>query len=226
VRHGRALIAGAAAALVCSAPALGHADPTIHYLETQNLLASVGLPAAQEVELQLLGLVQEADRRGYPIKVSVIANETDTGGEAAPLANPQDYAELVSSELEVVAPLEAPVLIVTPRGFGLSGVQPGAGKVRRADAPKLLGGLPVPKADGNELARSAMLAVRKLASSGGEPLPAVVAPAQALAAPPRAAAAPADDGGVSTPLWVWSLVLASIPLVAYALYAIGTKRGD
>ena len=87
------------------APARAHADPTIHYLETQNLLASVGLPAAQDVELQLLGLVQAIDRLGYPIKVSVIANETDTGGESAPLADPQAYAELVVQELELFFPV-------------------------------------------------------------------------------------------------------------------------
>ena len=132
-RHGpwrpRALIAAALAALATAAAAHAHADPTIHYLETQNLVASVGLPATQSLELQLLGLVQAIDRRGYPIKVSVIANETDTGGESEPLADPQEYAELVVRELELFFEVEAPVLIVTPNGFGVAGKHVRAGRL-------------------------------------------------------------------------------------------------
>jgi hypothetical protein len=199
-----------------------HADPTIHYLETQNLVASVGLPATQSVELQLLGLVQEIDRRGYPIKVSVIANETDTGGESAPLASPQEYAELVVSELELFFEVEAPVLIVTPNGFGVAGKHVRAGRLQPfpdGDGRSLLRGVAVPPLDADALARTAMLAVRQVAAAAGRPLPEHVPSAEALTPVPRARSASGD--GVDT--WVWSLVLGSIPLLLWGLYVLWAR---
>ena len=225
-RHGpwrpRALIAAALAALATAAAAHAHADPTIHYLETQNLVASVGLPATQDLELQLLGLVQAIDRRGYPIKVSVIANETDTGGESEPLADPQAYAELVVRELELFFEVEAPVVIVTPNGFGVAGKHVRAGRLQPfpdGDGRSLLRGIAVPPLEADALARTAMLAVRQVARAGGRPLPEHVPAATALAPQPRAGAASSE--GVDT--WVWSLVLGSIPLLAWALYALWSR---
>jgi hypothetical protein len=216
----RAPLAATFAALVVAGAAHAHADPTIHYLETQNLLASVGLPAAPDVELQLLGLVQEIDRRGYPIKVSVIANETDTGGESAPLANPQQYAEIVVRELELFFEVEAPVILVTPNGFGVSGKHLRGGRLQPfpgGDGRSLLRGIAVPPLEADALARTAMRVVRQVARAGGRPLPAYVPPAKALAPPPGGAAGPAGEG---LDTWVWSLVLGSAPLLAWALYAL------
>ena len=88
------------------------------------------------------------------------------------------------------------------------------------DGRSLLRGIAVPPLEGDALARTAMLAVRQVAAAGGRPLPDHVPPAKALAAPPRAASASSE--GVDT--WVWSLVLASIPLLAWALYALWSGR--
>jgi len=207
--------------MVAAGVAHAHADPTIHYLETQNLLASVGLPAAQDVELQLLGLVQEIDRRGYPIKVSVIANETDTGGEPAPLEDPQAYAELVVRELELFFPVEAPVILVTPNGFGVSGKHVSDGRLQPfpdGDGRSLLRGIAVPPLEADALARTAMLVVREVARAAGRPLPAYVPAAKALAPQPGAAA-----GSNDVPTWVWSVVLGSAPLLAWGLYVFWTR---
>ena len=63
-----------------------------------------------------------------------------------------------------------------------------------------------------------MLAIRQVARAGGRPLPEHVPAATALAPPPGAGdAGNAAGEGVDT--WVWSLVLASVPLLAWALYA-------
>ena len=200
-----------------------HADPTIHYLETQNLVASVGLPATQNVELQLLGLVQAIDRRGYPIKVSVIANETDTGGESEPLADPQEYAELVVRELELFFEVEAPVVIVTPNGFGVAGKHV-ARRAARSPSPAATAGR---SSAGSRCRRwkPTRSPGRRCSRSGswlapaGRPLPEHVPAAKALAPQPRAGAASSE--GVDT--WVWSLVLGSIPLLAWALYALWSR---
>ena len=176
------------------------------------------------MELQLLGLVQAIERRGYPIKVSVIANETDTGGESAPLEDPQAYAELVVRELELFFPVEAPVIIVTPNGFGVSGKQLQAGRLQRfagGDGRSLLRGIAVPPLEADALARTAMLAVRQVAARRR------AGPCRSTCRRPRRSrrrpARPSASGeGVDT--WVWSLVLASIPLLAWALYALWSRR--
>ena len=164
--------------------------------------------------------MQAIDRRGYPIKVSVIANETDTGGESAPLADPQAYAELVVRELELFFPVEAPVVIVTPNGFGVAGKHLRAGQLQPfagGDGRSLLRGIAVPPLEADALARTAMLAVRQVARAGGRPLPEHVPAAKALAPPPgrprrpRAATASTPGSGRSSS--------RSIPLLAWALYA-------
>jgi len=162
---GRALAALLAAALAVPAGALAHGDPTAHYLETDSLLTSYASPPDVAVELQLRGVLDAAAARGYPIKVVLFANENDTGGELEPLQDTQYYAGVVGSQLR---PLKAPVLIVTPERFGVSGTPPRATR-----------GLKLPQADdGNALARAAMAAVRRLAADGGHPLPDSIPPAK------------------------------------------------
>jgi len=165
MRVGRALAALLAAALALPASALAHGDPTAHYLETDSLLTSYASPPDVAVELQLRGVLDAAAARGYPIKVVLFANENDTGGEREPLDDTQYYAGVVGSQLR---PLKAPVLIVTPNRFGVTGTQPRAAR-----------GLELPQGDnGNALARAAMVAVRRLAADGGHTLPEYIPPAK------------------------------------------------
>ena len=127
-------------------------------------------------------MLDAAAARGYPIKVVLMANDGDTGGEPEPLADTQTYVATVSEQLESVRPLTAPVLIVTPHGYGIAGRQPRDGTLRpitRPLAATLAHDLPrAKKANGNALARAAMVAVRRLAAAGGHPLPKRIPPAQ------------------------------------------------
>jgi hypothetical protein len=176
------LLAVALTALIGTAGALAHGDPTAHYLETDSLLTSYAAPPAVAVELRLRGVLDAAAERGYPIKVVLFANEADTGGEPEPLEDTQTYVTTVSDQLDEISPLRAPVLIVTPQGFGLGGRQPRDGAVApitRPLAAELARHLPLAKkADGNALARTAMVAVRRLAAAGGHPLPKRIPPAE------------------------------------------------
>ena len=222
----RALIATVLAAFVAAAPAYGHADPTIHYLETQNLLASVGLPATQDLELQLLGIVQAIERRGYPIKVSVIANETDTGGESAALEDPQAYAELVVRELELFFPVEAPVIIVTPNGFGVSGTRSIGGRLQRFPS-----GTDGRFCVGSRCRRWRPTRLRgPRCSRSGRPLPTRASRCRNTCRLRRRWRLPralrSGAGGKGVPTWVWSLILGSVPLLAWGLYSLwmGGKR--
>jgi hypothetical protein len=127
-------------------------------------------------------VLDAAAARGYPIKVVLLANEGDTGGEPEPLEDTQSYVATVSDQLEAVSPLRAPVLIVTPHGYGLGGQQPRGGTLTPITPPlagALAHDLPLArKAEGDALARTAMVAVRRLAAAGGHPLPKRIPPAE------------------------------------------------
>jgi hypothetical protein len=166
----RALAAVLAAALALPASALAHGDPTAHYLESDSLLTSYASPPDVAVELQLRGVLDAAAAHGYPIKVVLFANENDTGGEPEPLEDTQDYAGLVGTQLSEVRPLRAPVLIVTPKRYGIGGTPGAAGLAR---------GLTLPQTDnGTALANAAMVAVRRLAAESGHALPKQIPPAR------------------------------------------------
>jgi hypothetical protein len=202
-------------ALGVPAGALAHGDPTAHYLETDALLTSYSAPPDLRVERRLRGVLDAAAARGYPIKVALIANEGDTGGEPEPLADTQTYVATVSAQLEGVRPLEAPVLIVTPRGYGLGGRQPRDGRLTRvtpALAASLTRDLPLAgKEEGTALARTAMVAVRHLAAAGGHPLPKHIPPAKDDLNGILRGAASQEDGG---PWLLAALALATLLLGA------------
>jgi len=205
------------AALAGPAGALAHGDPTAHYLETDSLLTSYSSPPDLRVERQLRGVLDAAAARGYPIKVVLFANDGDTGGDPAPLEDPQGYVPTVTDQLESIKALQAPVLIVTPRKFALGGRQPRGGAltpITAAFAAKLERRLPVAKkAEGTALARTAMVAIRRLAAAAGHPLPKHIPPAKdnlngILSSKPPGSA-------VGGPWLIVGLVLGSLLLAAF-----------
>jgi hypothetical protein len=208
------------------ARALAHGDPTSHYLETDSLLTSYAAPPDLAVELQLRGVLDAAAARGYPIKVVLIANEEDTGGEPEPLGDTQTYVTTVSEEVDAVSPLRAPVLIVTPHGFGLGGTQPRGGTPTPITPPlaaELVRRIPLAKkADGNALARTAMIAVRRLAAAGGHPLPKRIPPAQNNLKGILGTGAPRDTDTLGGP---WLIVVLVGTAVLGALLVAVHRRG-
>jgi hypothetical protein len=167
-------------------------------------------------------VLDAAAARGYPIKVVLIASEEDTGGEPEPLEDTQTYVATVSEEVDAVSPLRAPVLIVTPRGFGLGGKQPTGGTLTPITPPlaaELARGLPLAKkADGNALARTAVRAIRHLAAAGGHPLPERIPPAEHKLDGILGTAAPRDPDTPGGP-WLIAAVLAGTALLAALLVA-------
>ena len=208
--------------------ALAHGDPTAHYLETDSLLTSYSAPPDLAVELKLRGVLDAAAERGYPIKVVLFASEEDTGGEPEPIEDTQTYVTTVSGELEAVGALRAPVLIVTPHRFGLGGPQPLGGTptpVTRPVAAELVRGLPLAKeADGNALARTAMVAVRRLAAAGGHPLPKRVPPAEQNLKG-ILGSAPSRDGDTVSGPWLIVALLGGTALVGALLVAVHRRTG-
>ena len=176
------------------------------------------------MELKLRGVLDAAAERGYPIKVVLLASEEDTGGDTPPFEDPQTYVTTVSDEVEAVSPLRAPVLIVTPHRFGIGGRQPHGGTLSPVTQPlagELARDLPLAKeAHGNALARTAMVAVRRLAASGGHPLPKRIAPAEQNlrgilgAAPPRGPETPGGPWLIVAVVVATALLLGALLLVA------------
>ena len=85
----RALGAAFIAALAVAPAALAHGDPASHYLETDALYPSYARQPSQARQLELLGLLQAAERRGYPIKVALVAGPEDLVDDLGMLKLPQ-----------------------------------------------------------------------------------------------------------------------------------------
>jgi hypothetical protein len=195
--------------------AAAHGDPASHYLEAEALYPAFADRPSQTLELKLLGHLQAAEERGYPIKVALVATEEDVVDNPGMLRHPQRYADFVASELH--GKLQAPVLVVTSYGFGISGP--------RADARTILDGVEVPpQASGDALAQAAIVAVRRLARAGGHPLPANVAPAEVLGA---SSVGSADGLGINLWLIVGLFAIVFVPTVLlFEIWARTSRRRD
>jgi hypothetical protein len=219
------LLVGVISTITATGSAWAHGDPASHYLETDALYPSFALQPSVDVQLQLLGLLQATERRGYPIKVALVAGAEDLVDDLTMLRTPQRYANTVASMIE--HDLEAPVLVITPFGIGISGNGRRNGVLRpltARDARKLVRGLGVPPdPEGDDLARTAMAAVRRVARAGGHALPRRV--------PPAERATPAvEAGSVATAVvqrdrsWsgsgglLWTLPACVLPLLMLARY--------
>jgi hypothetical protein len=169
-------------------------------------------------------VLDAAAARGYPIKVVLFANEHDTGGELEPLEDTQTYVTTVSDDLEAVSPLRAPVLIVTPHRNGLGGRQPRGGAptpITPALAAELARGLPLAKqAEGDALARTAMVAIRRLAAAGGHPLPERIPPAENNLRGILGAAGAGDSDTAGGPWLIAAVVGASVLLLGAMLVVV------
>jgi F0F1-type ATP synthase membrane subunit c/vacuolar-type H+-ATPase subunit K len=169
------LLAAAIIAIAAAGSASAHGDSASHYLETDALYPSFARQPSVQAQLQLMGLLQATERRGYPIKVALVAGAEDLVDDVGMMRTPRRYANAVASTID--RDLEAPVLVVTPFGVGVSGTSLRRGVLRpltARDARTLAAGLEVPpEPDGDDLARTAMAGVRRIARVGGKPLPAL-----------------------------------------------------
>jgi hypothetical protein len=182
--------------------ALADGDPASDVLtETPVYFPADGsIPAAQQV--QLLNLVRESSRRGYPIRVALIVHQTDLGSIGALWNKPNVYSGFLGTELSLV--FHGTVLIVMPNGYGVDVVgEPGAAAKTLAAAKPLIDLAP-PGASGQAVADSAITAVRRIASAAGVQ----------LSVPRATAVAAARSGGVD--VVAWAVLAAGVALLAAA----------
>ncbi len=116
---------------------------------------SASLQSQLEHELALL------KAKGLNLKVAIIGSPVDLGALPAMFGKPQTYANFLAQEISFSGP--QPLLVVMPAGFG----------VAHAGPPSALSGLQVETAQqSNGLARSAILAVQRIAKANGKAIPA------------------------------------------------------
>jgi hypothetical protein len=157
VKHAAmALVLLAGVLLLTPAVARAHGDPAGEVLRD----ADVFLPADADVDSSLADTVRAANRAGFRIKVAVIATRYDLGSEFSLYNKPQTYAEDLA--LELVPRFRDRVLVVMPRGFGVTFDARPAPGARRA-----LARVPPPGAEVDAEVASAAAAVRRLAAASG-----------------------------------------------------------
>jgi hypothetical protein len=209
----RVLLAALLVLLTAPVAAWAHGDPTTHYLETSDFYPgfSVQRPS-QATELKVMGLLEAAKQAGYPMKVSILGDESDVADRPEMLKRPQRYADFVATELKRSnIELAGPVVIVSPYGVGVAG--PGAEKL---DIPT--------GTDGEQFAAAATTAIRQLAEAGGHPLPANVAPATVPVVKPVKPSGPGYDLSGLTPFAVFIAIFGSAVLYLQIRTRLARRR--
>jgi hypothetical protein len=191
-------------------------------LESENLYPAVASRPSQSLELSLIGVLRAAATKGYPVKIALIANADDLE-DTSLLGRPQAYAEYLERELGGFSALHGPLVVIDPSGFGVSGRELKNGRlrsIRSATAWPPLRGLSVPPdADGDALARTALVVVRRAAAAAGRTLPADIPPATYVVQ------VPPDSGGfgIMLPL-VLGVSFFLLAWLGYELWASSSTR--
>lgn len=144
-------------------------DPASDYLLGMKTFIppDAGLSKAQTNAVN--GVVTTALKRGYQIRVAVIATRYDMGSVGVLYGKPRLYARFLGQELAFV--YKGRVLVVMGAGLGIAR----DGKaVPKAQA--ILDGFPAPGTSATSLADAAIRAVIRLAGANGVHVPASAAP--------------------------------------------------
>jgi len=167
----------ASIALTAAPSALADGDPASDVLVQNRLFNPIDSGVSPASQARLEAVLKQSARAGFPIRVALIASQSDLGTATAFWhENPKYYAQYLGIELSEL--YGGQVLVVTPNGFGLYGPRSGAHAVRSAEGT-VRATAPGP---GPQLATAAISAVPLLARAAGHPIPAA-----ALAAADRAA---------------------------------------
>ena len=221
------MMAAAALVVVCALaiqrPAVARADgdPGSDVLVFQDLFAGsdVGLSVGQQVWLG--GLLKGAARRGFAIRVALIAGPQDLGAVTALWRKPRAYARFLGVELSLA--YRQRLLVVMPDGFGFS--WPGHST---RSAYRVLAGVLV-RGGGGGLFDAASTAVRRLAAASGVGLVSRTRPPNGSAPGGRASgfasAGSANGSATDNVVGVVALLFAAIALVIVVVCRVLGRRG-
>ncbi|HEY6151205.1 MAG TPA: hypothetical protein VIW19_11850 [Gaiellaceae bacterium] len=155
------LLAGLA--LLVPGAAKANGDPASDVLLTDQVFLPFEAPISDTAKKNLRETVAEANKKGFKLRVAVIAFTSDLGTATALWAHPQDYSKFLAKEIAFVT--TDPLLVSMPAGFGfydqgrpVASEQQVLAKVPRGKIP-------------TALAESTTAAVRALAAAKGITLP-------------------------------------------------------
>ena len=190
------------------APAAADGDPGSDVLVYQPLFlaADSGISVAQQVKLG--GLLQSAQRVGFPIRVAIIASPSDLGAVTQLWRQPQAYARFLGLELSMT--YTGRLLVVMPNGLGFN--WPGHSS---ATAYRTLERISIGRG-GAGLASATEAAVGALATAGGVRLSVASQPAPAPASAASQPPVTSNSGSVASGSGTDSLVAMIVVLVAVA----------
>ena len=194
--------AAAVVLLLALAPAAwADGDPPSDVLLTQDTYLPYA-PVSAKLKAALERTVKAARAAGYPMKVALVADQSDLGSYPNLFNQPAQYSSLLTQELSTLNPHGDPLkavhlLIVMPGGFGGSNLGDGVDKA--------LGPITIGQRGADDLAQAAMTAVARVATANGH----------RVAVPPEASArvspgAKKSGGGTS------GLVFLAPALVLFA----------
>lgn len=145
--------------------ARGDADPASDLLVGTAVYYPYTPPVARSLQATLSRELSQLRRQGLNLKIALIATKVDLGAIPELFGKPQTYADFLDRELAFNGP--QPLLVVMPDGFGVAHAGPAAA----------LDGLRVdPRHGANGLARSAALAVLRIAHATGKTVSALALP--------------------------------------------------
>jgi hypothetical protein len=160
----RTIAAAILAVGICAAVARADADPASDILIGARVFYPYSPAVSTNLQTALNAEVEAAARAHFPIKVALIGTPLDLGALASLFDKPQPYADLLDQELTFASSRPPPLLVVMADGYG----------VKNLPAPATAAALSLTKPAhkrNDDLARAAIVAVRKLAAAAGHPIP-------------------------------------------------------
>ena len=146
-------------ALLLPAAARANGDPASDVLLTNQVFLPYEAPISKQAAQELRATVAEANKKGFKIRVAVIAFTGDLGTATVLWRKPQPYSKFLWSEIAFV--YSNRLLVVMPSGFGFwNGKKPVAKELLVLKGRK-------PGATPPALVQSTTAAVRALAKANG-----------------------------------------------------------
>src|SRR4051794_9170510 len=123
------------AALAAAPSARADGDPASDVLLLQDAYLPYQPVVPKRVSDALNSTLKQLRKKGYPLKVAVIASKTDLGTVPQFLGRPGPYASFLESEIKFNK--AKPLLVVMEAGYGTAAVAPNiAAAVAKLDKPK------------------------------------------------------------------------------------------
>ena len=159
-----ACLAAVAAASAPAPPANADGDPCSDFLLSQPLCWPLNRPSQPQID-RVAKTLQYAAKKGFLVRVAVIASKQDLGSNPEYFGLPEPYAKLLAAEVQFA--YKGRILTVMQKGYGIRNHN----KPDPAEA-KVLGHVPKPADDQPDtLMASANEAIRKLAAASGVKVP-------------------------------------------------------